>query len=573
MLLVYSTVLSKEMGKSKGRHLLMENYPKRFSNRVPDGKVVRVLISDMLSYLYSSFIEKRNKLNEVEYRYSCAGMLKKMQKKMLSPLVNTPVATHVVLFDKSEYTPVTKNVPDKARCAFKSKRDLELEKEAVSLLTLRDRYANNKIERRSCFINSFSPLPSPWKFVMEDRDHMRRWVVREIVSSLADKNHWCKVTEAEILLGLTGKSLVFDGHCMSPEDLTELSDFSPGKKSAGDSPLEISCEEAYSTPLVVLFNADGSRRIYLDASMKNTIGEADFTAFLYARRLAEELPSGEEIVLINSCDVDLCYLSMINEVKMRRQKRSARGRVYLSCNNTDISLIKARQDGSSECDKKNDHMHVVDPAGMVDDVCAQFARLGDNDCEAVLSFVCCMVCGGSDYTEKNPFVTHSSFWGAVNKFHSRIGKLVSIGSEWAYDVQLDGAAFTRLMKLAFCDSYFTKKRKPFSGFTFNNLEMPYVRRLIKECNPNNPERHFPTAVELLCRAANLCYYAQMMWQVGDPELHVPPSDDLKFYGYGTISDCTVRKGNIRRLCNDVKDNYKMQKEAGKMAETSSPPCL
>lgn len=579
------------MGKSVGKHAMMDYFPDMFTQVSPlsEDEHVNTHITDALSFIYSNFIERKgagpNKPT------TGADFFNGFRNLAREPFFQDPnVHTHIVILDKSSFTHCTKNVPLPPQCVSETLREQTLRKEGEMLLDQYSDFCRYGVDaagecRVRPFISANSPLPTPWKAVMESRDKLRRWVVADALTALLDGKSEHRIRQKTVG-DLLGKKIIFDGHCLEWADLAHMQGFMgvlapDGEvyevKSFEKWPEYASCT-VYNTPIVLEYDLKGNRGFYFDPSRSNTLGEADFAIFHHIQR--ERPESSLSHVQINSTDVDLCYLSMIYWAK--RSCEGARVPLLLHMgfvksapfqnDRKPLPLLEQDESSAAEGEKKKTPYYVVIER-LVRSVCGFFEKPGemaDEESPAdtlnnVLTYVCAMISAGSDYTEPYEYVTHSSFFKAISERAQYIQELVRAVDDGMYGIRLCSSAYVRLIKAAFC--YSRMNRVPFKDFHFTNMDTKHIRNLVAKTNSNNPERNFPGTDEIVFRAGNVYYYMIMMYQVGESNLVLPENTELVYFGYGSSLDVSTMKpqggdimrGNIRRLCNDKTIVSKIEK--------------
>lgn len=579
------------MVKSKGKHVMMEAFPECFSGKRMGGVAAEIQITDALSWLYSSFSEKRSPVTgEVTLAFTGGYLFEKAMFLASSPLQQEGARTHVVLFDKSEFTPITKNVKMPPECYSKTSRDRTMSCAGGSLAEARKKteqvrpYGNDE---SSAFVREDEPLPSPWVAVMEDRAGMRKWVISDIVRNMLDRgapHHLKHSTMGD----MTGKRVVFDGHCLTWLDVMRMEGFVgqeifetvPGgeQRRVFSDGVALPDDEAKKTPLVVEYATAHERRVYFAPRFRNELGESDFSAFWYARDPSGLGAAAGARVQINACDVDLLYLALAFYAK---ECGSGDG-PKLSIRTGFPSASAPRHfipDGEKASQRKETYVDIgalsrrISHAAGVRHHAAPAPALS-----GALSFACSMVSAGSDYTESFEGVSHASFFAAATNHAAYIGPLVSVGSRGGKpSVCVDGRAFFKLVKAAYCERY-ASTLVSFKNFSFSDMTTKAVKKMVQQGNAKFPEKQLPGVKALLGRLGNLWYYAIMMSQVAEPRLVLPEGHELLLYGYGTgmrASDMTpmpgrIEKSNIRRTCNDELISIKIKKAKTADAKRAAP---
>lgn len=563
------------MVKSKGKHVMMDAFPRCFSKEPLSGAPPGIQITDALSWLYSNFSEKRApETGDVSLAFTGGYLFERARWLTGTPLHSEGAFTHVVLFDKSDFTPITKNVRLPIECRRKTPREEAVEVWEAELRPVKEsaleRRRSMPPEERFQFLSEDLPLPAPWASVMEDRDDMRRWVIGDVVLSLLDRSgpHHLK---HRVMGDLKGKRALFDGHCLSWGDVCGLEGFCgyevlpgrPGGERSFEDAVPLSAEEAARTPLAVEYVSSSERIVYFAPRFRNELGESDFTAFWYASDPGALWATDDGTVQINSCDVDLVYLALSFDAKKR--DAGGGGRVCIRTGHpcawaptpwAKSDRVSPSRPGNSY--KKDCYIDVPALGACALDLVRGTGWSPESGLQsAALAFACCMVSAGSDYTEGFEGVSHASFFAALKNNARYVGELVSVDPCVVGGVSLDGEAFYRLVKAAYCERY-SSTRVSFRDFNYSNVATADVRRMVEETNARYPEKQMPGAVSLMGRLGNLWYYAIMMAQVGEWKLRLPRGEELRLYGYGTELRAdggaplpgTISKKNIRRVCND-----------------------
>lgn len=578
------------MVKSKGKHVMMEAYPRCFSEARIGGAPAEVQITDALSWLYSNFSEKRSPATgEVTLMFTGGHLFEKAMHLVVNPLQQEGAVAHVVLFDKSEFTPITKNARLPAECYARTARDRSLESGGAALSAVR---ADTAARKRACppggreaFVREEDPLPAPWVSVMEDRAEMRRWVVGDVVHCLLDRSSEHHVRHGA-MGDMAGKRAVFDGHCLVWGDVYALEGFvglerfetdpegNERRVFRADEPLADA--EAARTPLAVEYAGAYERRVYFAPRFRNELGESDFSAFWYARDpaglgAAVESPR----VQVNACDVDLMYLAMAFDAKHRESGASPRLSIRMGFPSTSPHR---RFPSEGNHAKKESYVDVGALCACAVKTAGLENRTGPSPLlSAALSFAGGMVAAGSDYTEGFEGISQASFFAAMKNHAGYIGALVSAGPCWGRGVGVDGRAFFRMVKAAYCERY-AGSRVAFKNFTFSSMSTREVRKMVAITNAKFPEKQLPGVKSLLGRLGNLWYYAIMMSQVGEPRLRLPAGEELRLYGYGNALRAPdmvplpgpIEKWNIRRTCNDEIIGIRVKKARAADAKRAAP---
>ena len=604
--------------KSLIKHIFKNKFPGSFSESAPDD-VHQVHITDALSYMWDMFMNSKDASGNTASMKTSDHFVLKMRELAVAPLLDSRACnTHVVLFDKSDYTHITKGIEMPSECYNETptmKRDREDEENLNGRMKWVEKTFNEEKKAGTAaysFPNMFEGhatfLPTPWSGVMKSRDTVRRWMISCAIMGMVDVDN----AQYAINHGAEGsmhlKKVIFDGHCMEPSDLIYLKGFDmmasfglecdTRETRNEDFPcggckacLDALGRYIYDTPIVLHFDGEYRRRIYLDSSLRNQIGEADFTIYHYIRKLqcADEQGAPQcTNFMVHSIDADILVLGLINSCKLR-------GGVKVHINTGFWRKLSTadkiqRDTWGRTVSHTSPYARVQSLYVDMESLCEEIAEeIMVNHCSSkfkptfmqiILDLTCALYSAGSDYTYGIDGVTTEAFYDAFCENYSDIGIMVSVlpndtpvvGADCAHDPKgkkrnaenatphksmvFDAGAYCRMIKYA----YISTKRmlKVCHDTEPSNSGLGDITELGASMYPDKMENQFPSLTRLFCMALNMAYYAEMLVQVGESVITLPAEGDLFLFGFGNMLDFStmapipgkLSRGKIRMLCTD-----------------------
>lgn len=591
------------MGKSQGREFIQTMFPHCFDINAPRGS--EIVITDAISAIFKFGSVRSGKK-------TWNDLVCFMAKMVLGPFVDPSVIEHVVVFDKSEWTPPTKRPNEDKRF-----------EDGHEELLLWSRQLEEK-GRENDFAQDMEELPSPWSTVMSDRKCMRAWTVRYLCRSLLD---------AKMPLHLSmhafrfrGVRIVFDGHCIDQHTAKTIDSWTDADiwmnrfggcntvptatpwSSALDDPWVVqkmarcSTEEHFlCTPIAVSINTYGGRSVSQVHEARNYIGEADMAIFVHASRAMERMASR---IVVCSIDIDVVYMGLVYLTRVGLTHGSDDGLPSLLIRNEYPSWCPAEHvlfiKGESQWGAWSNGNAKGRPPASVDIGALRLAIIdfmdrecipcglgsvrlptfGQAECEPsavdyepdclgnILSFITCIVTAGSDYTEGVPGLA-TSFYKVCEQRMKYVGRLVSFtdfGDESIVNPcpRIEGDAFARLI----CEAYWARKKKSTDRGKCPPTDQ--LRAMIEKSNQKTTINHMSSPLEISQNMANVGYYLMMIYQTGRTCLQLPEGDELIIWGYSIKNELAGwSRGNLQRSCGERCNNMKKDaKEEKKRAKQS-----
>jgi hypothetical protein len=552
---------SADACKSKGRKLLFDLWPSTLSKEDRPRNCADVVIQDGLQLVMDMGHQKWDQTRAVSDTVNATGgeeydlaTLVSRVKYQIDGYFNysNNLRYYAMLFDKVQFVPV-------------SKSQVQLNRDASATLV-------SDLDHELCLEPSFLLTPETFDAYMSDRVESRRKIIAFIVMELLCGENRLRLP--------AGRKFMVDGHGLVKEELRHLkvinADF--GKESVGsksnyiDKNLFVSSQEMIPDdegfndvgcyPLVCCAVEDLPEQYrvflkgrddldesdmccYLDKSLSNVIGEADFTPFFLMRKFGErkELYETYEIA---SIDTDLTYLSLLYLERCMVQSLP-------------IPNIYIRQ---SRVYYRKDVQYVN--VNALYKVIHNEARLRCLKYR-VSSLVVAMLTGGSDYTDPHYYVPYNHYLNAILKRADLIGDLISWkpkrcfdspvkfspeksssekDGEYTHPVRLNGKAYVKLL----LHTYIEARKERIPAPAAQVLECTEINDYLDGTEGSrkslDPAKLFPDESDVTKSAHQLQYYIDMCFSVGESNVeHLNPL----YYGYEMLDEERgLSRGNLRR---------------------------
>ncbi len=362
-------------------------------------------------------------------------------------------------FDKYEYVPFAKGQIESIRDKSKKK--------AEELPDIGDPDLSTVVDK-------------DWIAHISDRREFRQKVIRILVSNLLHGPFSFNIGP--------GKTIIFDGHCLTREDIISL----------GIDHKEFTDQEISITPLVMT-NQNNRIKYKLDKRFRNKVGEADYQLFFYHKKFME-LSSKPFTFIGYSDDTDIMNYGFAYYEKMNLAKKNISEYKI-------INITKLLEKETTYYDLQVGYEYIVNFAKMSTKT-KKF--LGNSVPNApVFSYLACVLSGGSDYTIGHYYVPHEHFF---NVFWD--GDLENIITFDKDDIIFNGSKYVDMISRAYCLAFMKKGKEVYKA---TDSKDPMVRQMIEK-KANTPYS-FPSVKDLTACAFQMYYYLLLVNQLGEPELN------------------------------------------------------
>lgn len=525
-------------GKHAARKAILTKYPFKFpiknSNATYD-----VVFIDALQLLHNAiFSISYKKENEGDESIKTFGELVIYFKNQVEKWYKYQGTTIVIVsFDKHDYVPITKGQTQKSRSSKKMDSD-----------------KLKKIE----YIKLNTEMPENFNDYISDREHHRKLIIQFLSKQLLNGNHSVKVNDKQML--------IIDGHLLTEEIIRNMDTF------CGEIPDK---SEIQSTPICRMYN--DSFVTLFDDRFKNTIGEADFSAFFYHRKLME-LHNDKTTYLIVSTDTDILLLGLCyyDRTRILKGEENAKFTIHNGFTKPNINLevlkiesiyysMLAELTGMITEKKKIDKTSAFVGNGLSGFV----VPIAKSDAY-VSSYVTALLCAGCDFIETHAGITHDRIADILSdkKKWALFCKLVVLETRIDGDVgfRLDGEKYVNLLAEIYKDKLKPQLEKvaELEEINFQNLN----QMIIDSGSSMHESKAFPSKLDNILSALQVQYYLNLVACLGLSEVSVPEGDYLYKMGYGKIdSSAKWDKNNCVRL---VHGSYeKVEDEANEETEETN----
>lgn len=311
-------------------------------------------------------------------------------------------------------------------------------------------------------------------------------------------------------------NFIFDGHCMSMDDLSVLQSFNGVK-----------AEDCYSTPIILMCDRSiHDRKCSWLPEFRNKIGESDFLAYFYAKNYSK-LPYGHLRQKQNKLHVDILS---------RDTDSILYAMIYISLRHID-EVMEEEITVGYEFVKFGCPMKWVDINKLVSMIEKQMNKYGGSMIQyPALQLAVASLAVGSDYTEKHDQYPQPHFINGYLDYCYNIGDIVEVKEKNSrfYRLKLKGSEYTRYIAMGYVSS--KSKLKAWQDFNPDNFKRESLYGVVREklikTYPLDNKFWLPNDTDLVLSAKQFQYYINMMSRIGESSVDVELQDsNLVVYGY------------------------------------------